>query len=98
MAGIPGALIGLATGAQPPIASAVALVDAGTVGKGCTTNFIGFGLGLTSAEPLPEDFSAADDEVALAITAGASYTPAYTVIAGSTTAKTLSWAEVAVGP
>jgi hypothetical protein len=94
MAGIAGALIGLTSGAQPPIAAAQALVDAGTVGRGCTTNFIGFGLGATSQEPLPEDFNVTDDTVALAITAGASYNPTYTAIAGNTVDKTLSWAEV----
>jgi hypothetical protein len=93
MAGIAGAVIGLASGAQPPIAGDVAIADATTSGRGCTTNFIGFGLGATSQEPLPEDFSAADDSVALAITAGATYAPTYTAIPGNTRDKTLTWVD-----
>jgi hypothetical protein len=91
MAGKAGAVIGLGTGAQPNIASAQALVDATTSGRGCTTNFIGFGLGATSQEPLPEDFSATDDAVTLAITGGDTYDPTYTAIAGNIHDKTLSW-------
>jgi hypothetical protein len=92
MAGKAGAVIGLASGAQPNIAGAQALVDGTTSARGCTTNFIGFGLGATSQEPLPEDFNATDDAVTLAITAGGTYDPIYTAIAGNTRDKTLSWA------
>jgi len=94
MAGKAGAVIGLASGAQSNIAPAKALVDGTTSARGCTTNFIGFGLGATSQEPLPEDFSAADDTVTLAVTAGADHVPTYTAIAGNTHDKTLSWPEV----
>ena len=48
MSGVAGAVIGLTTGAQPNIAPDKALADGGAVSKGCTTNFIGFGKGLTS--------------------------------------------------
>ena len=48
MSGVAGAVIGLTTGAQPNIAGAQALVDGTTSARGCTTNFIGFGLGETS--------------------------------------------------
>jgi hypothetical protein len=91
MAGVAGAVIGLGVGAQPNIAGAQALVDGTTSARGCTTNFIGFGLGATSQEPLPEDFSAADDAVTLAITGGGTYDPIYTAIPGNTLDKTLTW-------
>ena len=93
MSGVAGALIGLASGAQPNIAGAKALVDAGTVGRGCTTNFIGFGLNETSEEPLPKDFNATDDTVTEANSLGQSFAPTYTAIAGNTTAETLSWED-----
>lgn len=83
MAGVAGAVIGLASGAQVSIAGAQALLDASTSGRGCTTNFIGFGLGATSAVPnVVEDFNATDDSVTLGITAGAVYAPDYTTTAG----------------
>jgi hypothetical protein len=93
MSGIAGAVIGLTSGAVPNIAAAQALVDAGTVGRGCTTNFIGFGLDLTSEEPLPVDFLAADDTVTLAITGGADYEPTYTAVVGHADRETLSWVD-----
>jgi hypothetical protein len=92
MAGVAGALIGLASGAQPNIAPTKAVADGTTTSRGCTTNFIGYGFGLTSNEPLPEDFAAADDTVIRAIAAATEQEPTYTAIAGNTTAKTLSWA------
>lgn len=93
MAGVAGALIGLASGAQPPIGGTTqALTDGNPTSRGCTTNFIGYGFGLTSDEPLPEDFAAADDTVIRAIAAATEQEPTYTAIAGNTTAKTLSWA------
>jgi hypothetical protein len=93
MSGVAGAVIGLTTGAQPNIAAAQALVDGGAVSKGCTTNFIGFGKGLTSQEPLPVDFNATDDTVTEANSLGQSFAPTYTAIAGNTTDKTLSWVD-----
>jgi hypothetical protein len=93
MSGVAGALIGLASGAQPNIAGAKALVDAGTVGRGCTTNFIGFGLNETSEEPLPKDFNATDDTVTLAITGGSAYAPTYTAVVGHADRETLSWED-----
>ena len=92
MAGVAGALIGLTSGAQPNIAGARALVDGTTTARGCTTNFIGFGTGLTSEEPLPQDLSATDDTVTRAIAGGANYEPTYTAVAGHADRETLSWA------
>ena len=93
MAGVAGAVIGLTSGAQASIAGAKALTDATTSGRGCTTNFIGFGLGAASVnQNAPrEDFDVVDDEATLGITAGATYTPDYTTTPGS-----LEWAEVVV--
>ena len=88
MSGVAGAVIGLASGAQASIAGAKALTDASTSGRGCTTNFIGFGLAATSAAPT-EDFNATDDTVTLGITAGADYEPDYTTTPGE-----LVWTEV----
>ena len=91
MSGVAGALIGL-IGQQSPIAAAQGLVDSTTSGRGCTTNFVGFGFGQTSAEPLPEDFAAADDTVVRQLaTGGTVETPTYAAIVGSTTHETLSW-------
>lgn len=93
MAGVAGAVIGLTTGAQANIAGAQALVDGTTSARGCTTNFIGFGLDVTSEEENPDDFSATDDTVTLAITGGDDYEPVYTPVAGTDPARsTLSWA------
>lgn len=94
MSGVAGAVIGLTTGAQPNIAPAQALVDGGAVSRGCTTNFIGFGKGLTSQEPLPEDFNATDDTVTEANSLGQSFAPTYTPVVGSNPAReTLSWVD-----
>lgn len=87
MAGVAGAVIGLTTGAQTNIAPAKALTDGTTSARGCTTNFIGFGLGLTSEEQPLQDFTPADDTVTLAVTGGADYEPTYT-------GNVLSWEEV----
>lgn len=95
MAGIAGAQIGVA-GAQPLIAQVVALVQGTTSARGCTTNFIGFGLGLSSAEPLPPDFNATDDTVLLGIVGTPDYAPTYTAIPGNATHQTLTWGEVVV--
>ena len=93
MSGVAGALIGLTSGAQPNIAGAQALTDAGTTGRGCTTNFIGFGLGAENQVQVNsdtgdaiEDFNATDDTVTLAIAAGSAYEPTYTV-------DVLSWED-----
>ena len=93
MSGVAGAVIGLTTGAQPPIGGTTkAVADGTTTSRGCTTNFIGYGFGLTSQEPLPEDLNVTDDTVIRANTGAAEQEPTYTAIAGNTTAKTLSWA------
>ncbi len=91
MTGVPGAVIGLTTGAQTNIAPAQAIVDGTDSGRGCTTNFIGFGKGLSSMEPLPEDFNATDDTVTEANSDGASFAPTYdTEVGGS---KELTWVD-----
>ncbi len=86
MAGIAGAVIGLLIGSQPNIAPTQAVADGTTTSRGCTTNFIGFGLGLTSIEEI-EDFNATDDVVGLAISGGGNYEPDYT-------SDVLSWKVV----
>ena len=93
MAGVAGALVGLAVGQQPNIAPSQTLVDGTTTARGCTTNFIGFGFGLTSEENDPNDFSAADDTVVRALaTSGTVQTPGYTAVSGTNPARsTLAW-------
>lgn len=77
MAAKAGQMIGLAT-AQPNIAGAVALTNAAAVGRGCTTNFIGFGKDCSSLEPTPADFSVAEEAVTLCATGTAAvYDPTY---------------------
>ncbi len=84
MAGVAGAVIGLTSGAQSNIAAAKALTDGGAVSKGCTTNFIGFGKGLTnqvqtmSDGTVIEDFNATDDTVTEANSLGKDFEPTYT--------------------
>ena len=100
MTGVAGAVIGLTTGAQNNIAPAQALIDGDGVdaagdpiatSRGCTTNFIGFGKGLSSLEPLPEDFNATDDTVTEANMGGQSFAPTYgTEVNGS---KPLTWVD-----
>ena len=78
MAGIAGSNIA-ALGAQPPIGgTAKATTDGTTSARGCTTNFIGFGLGSTVTEQLPADFNATDDEVTLARALSVQHVPLYT--------------------
>lgn len=90
MSGVAGALIGLTTGAQPLIAEAQALIDGADTARGCTTNFIGFGLDLeTDTKRAEEDFNVTDDTVVLGDGSGDEYEPTYT-------GTVLSW-EV-VGP
>lgn len=93
MAGVAGASIGLAVGSQSNIAAAQAKVDGTTTARGCTTNFIGFGFGLTSEELDPADFNATDDTV-IRSTAGAGtvQVPTYAAVVGSQPPRsTLSW-------
>ena len=93
MAGVAGALVGQAVGQQSNIAPAQTLVDGTTTARGCTTNFIGFGFGLTNEEDAPNDFSAADDTVVRALASGGTVqTPGYTAVAGTNPARsTLAW-------
>lgn len=77
MAGIAGEQIAVLS-AQPLIAGAQAVIDGTTSARGCTTNFIGFGLGLSCTEQLPADFNATDDTVTLGTTIPADHEPLYT--------------------
>lgn len=93
MSGVAGALIGLGSGAQPNIAATVALAQGTTSARGCRTNFIGFGKGLTNEvqsdidDDAPiEDFNATDDTVQEANSAAQLFAPTYT-------ADVLSWAD-----
>lgn len=92
MSGVAGAVIGLTTGAQPNIAATVALANGGAVSKGCRTNFIGFGKGMTnqvqsmSDGTVIEDFNATDDTVQEANSLAQSFAPTYTD-------DVLSWAD-----
>lgn len=93
MSGVAGAVIGLTTGAQAPIGGVTkAVADGTTTSRGCTTNFIGYGFGKTSQEPLPKDFNATDDTVTRAVAAATVQEPVYTAIPGNTLDETLSWA------
>ena len=94
MAGVAGASIGLVVGSQSNIAAAQAKVDGAAVARGCTTNFIGFGFGLTNEETDPTDFNATDDTV-IRSTAGAGtvQVPTFTAVVPTTSPprSTLSW-------
>jgi hypothetical protein len=83
MAGIAGQMIGLAATPQIPIGGLTRVkADAGSnaaSGKGCDTNFIGFGLGATSTEQLPADFQTTEDDARRAWNGAAQrYVPTYT--------------------
>ena len=93
MAGVAGASIGLVVGSQSNIAAAQAKVDGTTTARGCTTNFIGFGFGLTSEEQVPNDFNATDDTVIRATAgAGTVQVPGYTPVGGTNPPRsTLAW-------
>jgi hypothetical protein len=93
MSGVAGAVIGLTSGAQPNIAATVALTNGGAVSRGCRTNFIGFGKGLTSEEALPQDFNATDDTVQEANSLAQSFAPTYTAVVGHADRETLSWVD-----
>ena len=84
MAGVAGAVIGLGSGAQSPIGGVTrAVADGTTTSRGCRTNFIGFGKGLsnkvqTQASGVSLDFNATDDTVAEANSLAQSFAPTYT--------------------
>ena len=92
MAGVAGAVVGLTSGAQPNIAAAQALTDGAAVSKGCRTNFIGFGKGLTNEVQsmtdgtVIEDFNSTDDTVQEANSLAQLFAPTYTD-------DVLSWAD-----
>jgi hypothetical protein len=92
MAGVAGAVVGLASGAQPNIAATVALTDGTTTSRGCRTNFIGFGKGITnqvqsmSDGTVIKDFNATDDTVQEANSLAQLFAPTYTL-------DVLSWAD-----
>ena len=92
MAGVAGAVIGLTTGAQPPIGGVTkAVADGTTTSRGCRTNFVGFGKGLTNRVqsddigPI-EDFNPTDDTVQEANSLAQLFAPTYT-------ADILSWVD-----
>jgi hypothetical protein len=93
MAGFAGAVVGLTAGNQPSIAPTQSLTDGTTSSRGCTTNFIGFGFGLTNEEENPNDFSATEDIVVRSLAAnGTVETPGYTAVSGTSPARsTLAW-------
>lgn len=91
MSGIAGESLGLGAANPNPIGGLTKVTaDGGTVGRGCVENFIGFGLGATSVEPLPEDFNTTDDAVTLAATGNAAYEPDYAASA-TPNSEVLSW-------
>jgi len=93
MAGIAGAQIA-ALGAQPPIGgSPKAIADGTATSRGCTINFIGFGKGLSSEEPLPVDFNSTDDTVTEANSLGQLFAPTYTAVSGHPDRETLTWVD-----
>ena len=95
MAGKAGAVIGLASGAQAPIGGLTkAVADGTTTSRGATTNFIGFGKGLSSQEADPNDFNATDDTVTEANSLAQSFAPTYAPVAGTSPARsTLTWVD-----
>lgn len=96
MAGISGPSVGLNTANPNPIGgTAKVTVDGAAVGRGSLENFIGFGFDATSQEPLPADFSAANNTVTVGRTANPSQEPTYTAIPGNTLDETLLWATPA---
>jgi len=92
MAGVAGAVVGLVSGAQPNIAATVALTDGTTTSRGCRTNFVGFGKGITnqvqsmSDGTVIKDFNATDDTVQEANSLAQLFAPTYT-------ADVLSWVD-----
>ena len=94
--GLSGEAIGLGTANPNPIGGATKVtVDGAAVGRGSLENFIGFGFDATSQEPLPADFSAANNTVTVGRTANPSQEPTYTAIPGNTLDETLLWATPA---
>jgi len=90
MAGIAGSCIALAQ-AQASIAGAKSVIDGTTSARGCTTNFIGFGLGASNTlqDADIQDFNATDDSVVLSRTTPADYAPDYLTTPGD-----LEWVVV----
>lgn len=93
MAGISGPAIGTNTQMRTCIATAQAKIDGATTCRGSTENFIGFGFDATSQEPLPADFSAANNTVEVTRAIAAEQEPTYTAIPGNTLDETLTWVD-----
>jgi len=92
MSGLAGESIGLGTANPNPIGGAAKVTtDGAAVGRGSLQNFIGFGFNATSQEPLPNDFSAADDTVTVGRTANPSQEPVYTAVPGVPLDEKLTW-------
>jgi hypothetical protein len=96
MAGISGPAIGTNAANPNPIGgAALVTADGAAVGEGSLENFIGFGYDATSQEPLPVDFSAANNTVTVGRTLQPQQEPTYTAIPGNTLDETLLWATPA---
>jgi len=94
MSGIAGPAIGTGAVNRNPIGGVTRVTaDGAATARGSQENFIGFGKGLTSQEPLPEDLNATDDTVKESGTPAQEFAPTYTAIAGNTLDKTLSWVD-----
>ena len=93
MAGISGPAIGTnAANINPIGGQSKVVLDGAAVGRGSLENFIGFGYDATSQEPLPVDFSAANNTVTVGRTLQPQQEPTYTAIPGNTLDETLLWA------
>lgn len=92
MAGLAGPTIGTNAFNAIPIGGVTrATADGGTSGRGGLENFIGFGKGLSSLEPKPQDFNITDDTNHICATGNAAYTPLYTPTVPASTSEVLSW-------
>ncbi len=96
MSGISGPAIGTnAANVNPIGGQTLVVLNGGAVGRGSLENFIGFGYDATSQEPLPADFSAANNTVTVGRTLEPSQEPTYTAIPDNTLDETLLWATPA---
>ena len=95
MSGLAGESIGLGTANPNPIGGAAKVTtDGAAVGRGSLENFIGFGYDAVSIEPLPNDFSAADDTVTVGRTGNPTQEPVYSASA-TPLSEMLTWTDTA---
>ena len=91
MSGPAGPAIGTGVSNPNPIGGAAKVTaDGAAVGRGSLQNFIGFGFNASNVEPLPEDFSVADDTVTVARTGNPTQEPVYSASA-TPLSETLTW-------